>query len=500
MMSVTVPEGYQIASISTSYTMTSQNNGYQSEQRTMLFCTTTGIGESSLASGSGNVGTYSYNRSNITIANGATGTVDFELRAWRTWQGSGDCNTTYNKVNNNTWTITITYQCVAPETPTADSQTVCSGSTVEDLTASANVENPDLRWYADETSEYALGNDAVLETGTYYVAQHVNTCESARLAVAVTVNTVAAPAAEAQTVCGGATVEDLSAEGMEGATLNWYATQDGEMLGNDAMLETGSYFVSQTVAGCESEKVEIAVTVNVTPAATTESTQQLCSGATVEDLFAEGMENATLNWYATADGEALGNDAVLETGSYFVSQSVEGCESEKTEVAVTVNPIPDAPTGSEMQDFTEGETIADLDIALAEGGEAHWFIMNESNEYVSVSAETALVDDMTYYVSQSVGGCESGYHAITANEVLGTTSFGLDGLAVYPNPATDIITIANKGIVSDVSVTNLLGQMVMSQKSDATTVQLNISKLAAGTYILKVQSEGKSATVKIVKQ
>lgn len=109
-LSVTVPAGYQISSVGTMYQMQTASNGWMEEQRSLLVCNTTGNMESEVTSGiGGTTGTFSYSRSGLNIANGATGTVEFELRAWRMYGGS-DCNTTYNRVMNGTWSVTIVYQ------------------------------------------------------------------------------------------------------------------------------------------------------------------------------------------------------------------------------------------------------------------------------------------------------------------------------------------------------------------------------------------------------
>ena len=81
-----------------------------SEQRSLLVCNTSGLAESEITAGVGGfTGTYSYSREGIDIANGLTGEVQFELRAWRMY-GSSDCNVDYNRVLGDTWTVTITYE------------------------------------------------------------------------------------------------------------------------------------------------------------------------------------------------------------------------------------------------------------------------------------------------------------------------------------------------------------------------------------------------------
>ncbi|WP_294270467.1 T9SS type A sorting domain-containing protein [uncultured Chryseobacterium sp.] len=109
-LTISVPAGYKIKATNVSYTMSTASNGYMEEQKSILACTTNNTTETSVTSGSGGSGgTYSYNRTGLTLANNLTGNVNFELRAWRTYGGSG-CNATYNKVDNNTFKITVTLE------------------------------------------------------------------------------------------------------------------------------------------------------------------------------------------------------------------------------------------------------------------------------------------------------------------------------------------------------------------------------------------------------
>lgn len=124
ILTVIVPDGYYINGVSTSYQMQTASNGWMSEQRSLLICNTTGNAESALSSGVGNsTGTYNYNRSGIDIANGASGAVEFELRAWRTFGGT-DCNADYNSVLASSWTVTFSY------TPTLATQNFKKGNLI----------------------------------------------------------------------------------------------------------------------------------------------------------------------------------------------------------------------------------------------------------------------------------------------------------------------------------------------------------------------------------
>jgi len=114
-LTINVPTGYKIASTKVSYNMTAQANAYMSEQRSLLVCTTNSTPEANVTEGAGfSEGVYSYERSGLSIANDLTGTVNFQMNAWRMWgDQSLGCDASYNKVDNNTWKITVTLQPIA---------------------------------------------------------------------------------------------------------------------------------------------------------------------------------------------------------------------------------------------------------------------------------------------------------------------------------------------------------------------------------------------------
>ena len=145
-LTVSTPLGAIILGVDVSYNMTARNNGWKSEQRSQLKCVSPGgLSEPELYSGSGNLtGTLSYNRNGLNIANGVEGGGDihFQLHAGRTFGGSG-CNTVYNKVDNNTWNITVYYYLLELENPpiadfTATPTTVYAGETVSFTDLSTN--------------------------------------------------------------------------------------------------------------------------------------------------------------------------------------------------------------------------------------------------------------------------------------------------------------------------------------------------------------------------
>ncbi len=209
----------------------------------------------------------------------------------------------------------------------------------------------------------------------------------------------AAPAASAQTFCASKTVADLTATG---TNLKWYDLEnEGTALATSTALATATYYVSQTDNGCESARTAVTITVNTT-AVPIASAQTFCASGTVADLTATGTN---LKWYDLEnEGTALASSTALATATYYVSQTDNGCESARTAVTITVN-TPATPIAS-AQTFCASGTVADL---TAIGTNLKWYDLE--NEGTALASSTALAT-ATYYVSQTVGTCESSRTAL----------------------------------------------------------------------------------------
>ncbi len=149
-LTLTLPTGdfYRVTGVDITYDIEAVGNGYKSEQRSRILFSNNDVSES-WTNGSGyESGTYHYNRTNVSIANGVyPGGTDliFELQAFRTYSStSGDyCNMTDQKILNNTWSITVHFEasepitCPAPDNLSVENMTTTSADFSWDETASA---------------------------------------------------------------------------------------------------------------------------------------------------------------------------------------------------------------------------------------------------------------------------------------------------------------------------------------------------------------------------
>lgn len=74
------------------------------------------------------------------------------------------------------------------------------------------------------------------------------------------------------------------------------------------------------------------------------------------------------------------------------------------------------------------------------------------------------------------------------------------GFNVYPNPVSDILNIEYTSDLTNVSVYNMLGQQVLNKKVSAANTNIDLSSLNSGTYLVKVEANNASKTIKVFKK
>ncbi|MFZ1529384.1 MAG: alpha-amylase family glycosyl hydrolase [Ferruginibacter sp.] len=306
--------------------------------------------------------------------------------------------------------------------PTAASPiSYCQNATAAALTATGT----NLLWYTTATGGTGSAtaptpSTATIGSTTYYVSQTVG-CESPRTPIVVTINALPAAPTVNSTVsyCQNATPSALTATG---TNLLWYTTATGGT--GTALAPTPSttvigstiYYVSQTIGGCESPRAGITVNITATTAApAVTSPVNYCQNATPAALTATGTN---LLWYTTATGGTGSATAptpgtsTIGSVTYYVSQTQSCGESPRAAIVVNVNALPAAPSATTSVSYCQNATAAAL---TASGTNLLWYTTATGGTGTATAPTplTNTVGTVSYYVSQSSGGCESPRTAIT---------------------------------------------------------------------------------------
>ncbi len=114
-LNVPVPNNSLVYSVNVHYTMTAIAPQTMAQQRSQIWCTSpSGTKEPEVIFGSGySAGTIVYDRPGLNIAYGIKPIfglgVNFQLHAGTYYYNQVDCSTAGNKIDNNSWTVTVIY-------------------------------------------------------------------------------------------------------------------------------------------------------------------------------------------------------------------------------------------------------------------------------------------------------------------------------------------------------------------------------------------------------
>ncbi len=343
--------------------------------------------------------------------------------------------------------IVVTINAIPAAPVVVTPVTYCQNATAVALTASGT----NLLWYTTATGGTGNATAPTPLTTTigsiiYYVSQSANNCESPRAAITVTVTaTTAAPTVTTPvTYCQGATAIPLTATG---TNLLWYLTSTGgtgtSIAPTPSTANVGSviYYVSQTQSCGESPRAAITVTVNAIPAAPAVTTPiAYCQGATATALIATGTN---LLWYSTPAGGGgttstpTPSTTTVSTVTYYVSQTINGCESPRAAIIVTVNAIPAAPVVTTPVTYCQNTASIPL---TAVGSNLKWYLVatGGTSSATAPTPSTTTVGSIIYYVSQTTNNCESPRAAITVTIVAATPAPTVTTPVIYCQNATAV--------------------------------------------------------------
>ena len=150
--------------------------------------------------------------------------------------------------------------------------------------------------------------------------------------------------------------------------------------------------------------------------------------------------------------------------------------------------------------FIKTESLSDLAYHC-------WFDENESTEQTGAVGDGNILLDVT--------GLENGEHFVSIYLEGSTVSapqtydflnnLAVDenesiSLVVYPNPATDRLTIESEEVIHQCEIYDLTGQLVKTLENDSEKMEISIEALPAGTYLVKLVTDSFAQTRRLIKK
>lgn len=222
-----------------------------------------------------------------------------------------------------------------------------------------------------------------------------------------------------------------------------------------------------------------------------------CNTETLELTIVSSTANTTIISACDTYTWSVNGTAYTSSGTYT---STTGCHTETLEL--TINSAA-TPTGNATQVISVTDlndaTIEDLVVSPAD---VIWYgsLTDAQGQLNPLDITTVLTNGATYYAVNVSSGCPSTPFAVTVTVALDAAGFDSTNFNFYPNPTSGILNINYSDAITNVSVMNLVGQLIMEKKANQSEVQVDLSLLPASAYFVKVESNGKSKVVKVIKQ
>ena len=110
---------------------------------------------------------------------------------------------------------------------------------------------------------------------------------------------------------------------------------------------------------------------------------------------------------------------------------------------------------------------------------------------------SGLSDNSTENGSTGIGNEDNPAKSSGKGEINVETIRSITNTEVYPNPATDFITISTEIETGTIRILNLLGQEMSNYPVTGKTTSLDISELKEGIYFISVESGAEKIVKKI---
>ncbi|MFO0356836.1 MAG: LamG-like jellyroll fold domain-containing protein [Sphingobacteriaceae bacterium] len=365
---------------------------------------------------------------------------------------------------------------VSPTLAIASPTAICNGSSTT-LTASGV---SSYTWTSGPTTATFAVTPSV--TTTYsVVGTATNACLTNVTTQTINVNAIPTVAVNNGTICSGSTFT------MVPTGAGTYTIQGGSAAVSPTA--NASYTVIGTsTAGCVSANTATSnVTVNAAPIVSANN-GTICNGNTFT-IVPSGA-----NTYTIQGGNTVVSPTANASYTVIGTNSV-GCVSANTATSsVTVNANPTVTTVSNASLICNGQTAT----LTASGANTYVWNTTATTAVIAVSPTTTTSYTVT---GTNAAGCSA--NAVLTQSVNACTGINSNVLAsnilVYPNPSNGIFNVQLENAAT-IEVTDVLGRVILTDKVNAGNYQLNLGNNVNGVYFVKATVDGKTKTVKIVKE
>lgn len=257
---------------------------------------------------------------------------------------------------------------------------------------------------------------------------------------------------------------------------------------------TTTYTVTGTsAAGCQNAST-IEIEVKNTPVAAITTSTTLCTGSNITFDGSGSTNSDSFSWTLTggspSSSTATGGTTVYSApGTYTVSLTTTNiCGSDTETASITVNASPTASfsLASDTACLTGG--LVGLS-GTPSGGTFSGTGVSGTNFDPSVAGIGTYT--ITYSYTDGNGCFDDATDNVVVDACLGITNSIIDnnGILVYPNPASSVLTIASPYSFTKVELIDMTGRLVLTEQMNGLSkADVNLFNLPNGVYTVKINN------------
>ena len=418
----------------------------------------------------------------LTHSNGIISSTDIYVRISANASGSVNGNITATSLWAPNKSIAVSGVVnTIPSAPFLTSEPICGIGTVTFAQAATRLNIPVSPFKLYDASENGkvvgdgLTTPTISQSTEFYATNTVNGCESSRVKVSAIVN--------------------------QPSTGSFSETACDKYFFNGLNLTISGAYKDTLVnaVGCDSI-LTLNLTINTTPTPVLTS-EPICGEGTVTFNKLDSRLNGHASIYklydAAVNGNIVGNGlttpSISQTTDYYATYTLNGCESPRTKVTASVNPLPVIKANA-----TPSRSINLGNEVTLFGSGAKSYVWD--NNVVNNVAFKPTIKTLYTVTGIDANNC-SDTDTITI-DVQTTTGVDIsteNQFNVYPNPANEYLNISligNKNRI--ISITDLNGKQVFNSTINSEFIAINTKELVSGVYILKIQTAENSVSKQIL--
>jgi PKD repeat protein len=384
----------------------------------------------------------------------------------------------------NTRTLSVTVN--ATPTVAATSKTVCLGAAAT-LTASGA---SSYSWNTGATTS-SISVTPTITTNYTVVGTNTLGCSNTRT-LAVTVNPLPNVASTSATICAGATAT-ITASGA--STYSWNTGATTANLTASPISNTNYTVTGTSAAGCV-KTTTATITVGAAPSISVNSST-ICAGATAT-LAASGV--TTYTWNTTSNATSI-SVSPTSTSVYTVTGNLTGCAVGATQTAtVTVNSLPVVTMGTVSSPLCVANAPVTLSGTPTGGTFSGTGVVGNTFD-PSVSGQGTF--SLLYDYMDGNGCSATDTKTVNVSLCTGVTELTSTNISIYPNPARDAFNVMmDASLINNTTIElyDAIGKLVIAEKVVNVQTTIKIDALAKGIYTVRIVSEGKQVSQRIIKE